>query len=69
MIEVTVLYHDKKEFKFGCDPDTTGEIEKIKNEEETAIELYNTIYSLISDEFPELEIDEDIIIELKEFDD
>ena len=70
MIEVTVLYHDKKEFKIGCDPDTTGEFEKIKDEKEDAQEVYDLIYLLITTrQFENLEIDEDIIIELKEFDD
>jgi hypothetical protein len=68
-IEVTVLYHDKKTFKFGCDPNTAGEFEKINDEKEVSEELYKTIYSLINDEFPELKIDKDVIIEMKEFDD
>lgn len=37
------------------------------DEEESAKELYDTICLLINDEFPELEYDEEIIIEIKEF--
>ena len=43
--------------------------EENENEKEDARELYDTIYLLITSQFEELEIDKNVVIEFKEFDD
>ena len=43
--------------------------EENEDEKEDAGELYDTIYLLVTSQFENLEINKDIIIEFKEFDD
>ena len=44
-------------------------ITRSKYHTENLIYKYNTIYLLVDQQFEELEIDKDVIIEIKEFDD